>query len=73
MSKAHANKFIKKLQTDPVLRAKVNKASQHIVKVAKDHGYEVTHEEISTSLKEHWSKAKPDDEPLIVLSEAPGF
>ncbi len=73
MSKAHATKFIKELQKDPALRAKVNKASQHIVKVAKDRGYDVTHEEISRSLKEHWAKAKPGDEPLFVLSEAPGF
>jgi predicted ribosomally synthesized peptide with nif11-like leader len=73
MSKAHAKKFIKQLQKDPDLRKKVNTASQHIVKVAKAHGFDVTHEEISHSLKEHWSKAKPEDEPLIVLSETPGF
>jgi len=73
MSKAHAQKFIKQLQKDPALRSKVNKASQHIVKVAKDQGYDVTQEEISNSLKEHWAKSEPGDEPLVVFSEAPGF
>lgn len=75
MSKAHAKKFIKQLQKDPELRAKVNKASQHIVKVAKDHGFDVSHDEIRSALKEHWSKAKPeDDDPQSGwLSETPGF
>ena len=41
------------------LRKKVNDASAHIIKLAKDHGYEVTHEEVSQALKEHWGK-QPD-------------
>lgn len=75
MSKEHAKKFIDHLQKDPALRKKVNDASAHIVKVAKDHGYDVTHEEIRSCLKEHWSKAKPeDDDPQTAFfSEAPGF
>jgi len=75
MSKAHAKKFIKKLQKDPELRAKVHKASQHIVKVAKDAGFDVTHEEIANSLKEHWSTLKPEEDTPQgrFLSEAPGF
>ena len=52
----NAKKFIEQLHKDKVLRKKVNEASQHIVKVAKRHGYpEVTCEEISDALKENWT------------------
>ncbi len=75
MSKEQAKKFIEHVQKDPALRKKVNDATDHIVKVAKDHGYQVTHEEVRSALKEHWSTMKPeDDDPQVgFLSEAPGF
>lgn len=74
MSKAHAKKFIDQLHKDKVLHKKVNEASQHIVSLAKSHGYKVTSEEISDALKAHWSQAKEDDDhPCIIFSQAPGF
>ncbi len=76
MSKEHAQKFIEHVKKDPELRKKVRDASGHILKVAKDHGYEVTHEEITTVLKETWAKGKPgdaDDVAMSNFSEAPGF
>jgi predicted ribosomally synthesized peptide with nif11-like leader len=75
MSKAHAKKFIDQLHKDKVLHKKVNEASQHIVSLAKGHGYKVTSEEISDALKAHWSQAKEedDDHPCIIFSQAPSF
>ena len=63
-------KFVEHIQKDEALRKKVNDASAHIIKLAKDHGYEVTHEEVGQALKEHWGKQP--DEPSF-FSEAPGF
>jgi predicted ribosomally synthesized peptide with nif11-like leader len=75
MSKAHAKKFIEQLHKDKVLHKKVNEASQHIVSLAKSHGYKVTSEEISDALKAHWSQPKEDDDdhPCIIFSQTPGF
>lgn len=74
MSKEHAKKFVEHIQRDEVLRKKVNDASEHIIKVAKDHGYEVTREDLRGALKENWSQRKDDeDEASIPFSEAPGF
>lgn len=75
MSKAHAKKFIEQLHKDKVLHKKVNEASQHIVALAKSHGYKVTSEEVSDALKAHWSQKKEDDEdhPCIIFSQTPGF
>ncbi len=70
MSKEHAQKFVEHIQKDDALRKKVNDASAHIIKLAKDHGYEVTHEEVSQALKEHWGK-QPDKPSFF--SETPGF
>ncbi len=50
MSQARAKKFIKALEADANLRNKVNQASEQIVKVAKDNGYDVTREEIGAAL-----------------------
>ena len=74
MSKEHAKNFLEHLKRDETLRKKVRDASQHIVNVAKEHGYEVTPAEVSGAVKEHWSSKKDDDDmPQIVFSEAPGF
>jgi predicted ribosomally synthesized peptide with nif11-like leader len=74
MSKEHAKKFIEHIQKDEALRKKVNDATDHIVKVAKDHGYEVSRGDLKHALTEHWSQQKGgEDEAAIVLSEAPGF
>jgi len=66
MSKEHAKKFIEHAKKDEALRRKLNEASEHIFKLAKEHGYEFSHEELQTALKEHWDKEHRDDDP-------PGF
>ena len=74
MSKEHAKNFLEHLKRDEALRKKVGDASQHIVNVAKEHGYDVTPGELSSAVKEHWSNRKDDDDgPQIIFSEAPGF
>jgi len=74
MSKEHAKKFVEHVKRDETLRKKVRDASEHVLKVAKEHGYDVTREEIAGSLKEHWSnRPDEDDAPQIFFSEAPGF
>jgi len=75
MSKEHAKNFVEHVKKDPVLRKKVTDASEHILKVAKDHGYEVTREELTTVIKESWSQRKDDDDDVAMthFSEAPGF
>jgi predicted ribosomally synthesized peptide with nif11-like leader len=74
MSKEHAKKFIEHMQKDEVLRKKVNDASEHIIKVAKDHGYDVSRADLRHALKEHWNQQSDDaDEASMGFSEAPGF
>ncbi len=75
MSKEHAQKFIEQIKTDPELRKKVRAASENILKVAKDHGYEVTREEVTTVIKERWAQRKDDDDDVAMnhFSETPGF
>ena len=53
----------------------MTEASEHIIKVAKDHGYEITREELTTVIKEHWSQKKDDEDDAAMphFSEAPGF
>ena len=71
MSKEHAKKFIDHIKKDPQLHKKVSDASEHVLKVAKEHGYEITREEIRTELKERWTNKQ--DEDFFPFSEAPGF
>jgi predicted ribosomally synthesized peptide with nif11-like leader len=74
MSKEHAQKFIEHIKKDPALRKRTEDASDHIIKVAKEHGYDVTRADLRHALKEHWSKPADDaDEAAFVFSEAPGF
>lgn len=75
MSREHAKKFLEHVKKDEVLRKKVTEASEHVIKVAKDHGYEITREELTTVIKEDWSKRKDDDDDVAMnhFSEVPGF
>ena len=74
MSKEHAKTFVEQIQKDPALRQKVNDASEHIIKVAKDHGYEVNRTDLRQALKEHWNqKADDADEASFAFSEGPGL
>jgi len=74
MSKQHAKNFIDHIHKDDALRKRVNDATEHIIKVAKDHGYDVSRADLRHALKEHWNQQRDDaDEAAFVLSEAPGF
>jgi predicted ribosomally synthesized peptide with nif11-like leader len=73
MSKEHAQKFIEKIQKDPALRKKVNDATEHIIKVAAEHGHEVNRSDLKQALTDHWKKQGDEDEAAVVLSEAPRF
>jgi predicted ribosomally synthesized peptide with nif11-like leader len=74
MSKEHAKKFVEHIQKDEALRKKVNDASEHIIKVAKDHGYDVSRADLRHALKEHWSQQADDaDEASVAFSETPGI
>ena len=72
MSKEHAKKFVEHVQKDAALRKKVTDASEHVIKVAKEHGYEITREELTTVIKERWS-VDEEDTAANHFSEAPGF
>ena len=71
MSKEHATKFMEHIQRDEALRKKVREASEHVIKVAKEHGYDVTREDLKHAAKERW-KGNDTDDPAV-LSEIPGF
>ena len=71
MSKEHATKFMEHIQRDEALRKKVREASEHVIKVAKEHGYDVTREDLKHAAKERW-KGNESDDPAV-LSETPGF
>jgi predicted ribosomally synthesized peptide with nif11-like leader len=75
MSKEHAKKFVEQVQKDEVLRKKVTEASEHILGVAKAHGYDITREDLTAALKEKWSQTKgeEEDKAAFPFSEAPGF
>jgi len=71
MSKEDAHKFIERIQKDEALRKKVREASEPVLKVAKDHGFDVTREDLKHAAKERW-KGEEGDDPAF-LSETPGF
>lgn len=71
MSKEDAHKFMEQIQKDKDLRKKVREASEHVLKVARDHGYDVTREDLKHAAKDRW-KGSEDDDPAV-LSETPGF
>jgi predicted ribosomally synthesized peptide with nif11-like leader len=72
MSKEHAHKFMDQIQKDEALRKKVREASEHVLKVAKDHGFDVTREDLKQAAKARWKDDEGDD-PAVLLSETPGF
>jgi len=74
MSKEHAKKFIEHIQKDDALRKRINDASDHILKVAKEHGYDISRADLRHALKENWSQQSEEaDEASFPFSEAPGF
>ncbi len=77
MSQEQAKKFTEAMEKDEALRAAVKTASDHVVEVAKKHGYHFTREELHDHLKEKWGAHKlppadkKDDPNMTFLSEPP--
>jgi predicted ribosomally synthesized peptide with nif11-like leader len=72
MSQQDAKRLIQDLHTNAVLVQQINSAAENIVKAAAAAGYQVTLEEVSAALKDHWQIDDPDCN-FIRLSEAPGY
>ncbi len=77
MSKAHARKFIELLHTDAALRKAVQDAGDKVIELAKKKKLNVTRDEVSAALQEHFveNMSKDDDgtDCLFPFSEVPGF
>ena len=58
MATKHAHEFLKRLDDDADLRARVREArdamSDRIVAIAKEHGHDVTAEELRVAMHEKW-------------------
>lgn len=87
MAKEHAHEFLKRLDDDADLRAKVRAArdamSDQIVAIAKEHGHELTAAELREAMHEKWDgraefrKTDDDgDDPstcFVPVSERPRY
>lgn len=78
MSIEKAREFAEKAQTDKALRKQLRDATEHIMAIAKDHGYEFTRAELHDVMKEKWGaakmpSAKDTDEPAFFFSGQPRF
>jgi predicted ribosomally synthesized peptide with nif11-like leader len=76
MSKAHAQKFVERADTDPVLKKKIRSATDTVLKIAKKHGYRFTRNELNSVLEKKWNAEFPEakDDPdtcSCFLSEPP--
>jgi hypothetical protein len=58
MSKADAITFLHKMDTDPALKADVEKSHQQLLATAKKHGLHFNKEEINEALLEKWGPPK---------------
>lgn len=73
MSKADAKKFLRRMDKDKVLRAKVIEAANGMLKVAKDHGFEMTRAEFHDALHDKLggklplSKDLPDPDTCVCI------
>lgn len=72
MSKADADRLINDLHSNDALRFKIHGAAEEIVRVATEAGYEVSRQEISAALRDHW-KTTSEPDCKAKFSEAPGF
>ncbi|MGQ0735879.1 MAG: Nif11-like leader peptide family natural product precursor [Acidobacteriota bacterium] len=74
MSKKHAKNFLRHMDKDEALRKKVITAANRILKVAKDHGYEMTRAEFHDALHEKLggklplSKDLPDPDTCVCIA-----
>ena len=78
MSIEKAREFAEKVDKDKALREKLKAATEHIMTIAKEHGYEFTRAELHDVMKAKWGAAKmpsarDTDEPAIFFSGRPRF
>ena len=85
MSKEHAHGFHEKVNNDKALRARIraatDKASDSLIEIAKQEGFEFTRDELRETLHKKWgshamlTKTNDEDEPdtCFIPSERPGF
>ncbi len=78
MSMAHAQKFVVRADKDPVLRKKIRTATDKVLKIAKNHGYTVTRQELNDVLEKKWKAKFPEvkDDPdtcSCFFSEPPAY
>ena len=76
MSKAHATKFVERADNDDVLKKKIRKATDSVIKIAKRHGFNFTRDELNSVLEKKWKAEFPEkrDDPdtcSCFLSEPP--
>ncbi|MGH2397435.1 MAG: Nif11-like leader peptide family natural product precursor [bacterium] len=73
MSREHAKNFLHHMDRDQALRSKVIEAANQIIKVAKDHGYEMTRAEFHDALHDKLggklplSKDLPDPDTCVCI------
>ncbi|MEO1369092.1 MAG: Nif11-like leader peptide family natural product precursor [Acidobacteriota bacterium] len=81
MAQEHADRLIKDLKSNKDLHDKVAEAAQKVIDVAKEHGYDVSVDEVRTAVNSHHGLDIPkttdgeegaDPMTCFVLSETPG-
>lgn len=78
MSIEKAREFAEKAEKDAALREKLKAATEHIMTIAREYGYEFTRAELHDVMKEKWGAAKmphakDTDEPAFIFSGQPKF
>jgi predicted ribosomally synthesized peptide with nif11-like leader len=80
MSVDSVKKFLDHVEKDKALRAKVKEASDQLVRLAKEHGYSFSREELNNHMREKWGVSKPktaasgdDPDTCFIFSEPPSF
>lgn len=63
MASSDAKKFIDAINNDPALQAKVQAAQGQMVDVAKEAGFDVSHDELHDELRQRWDVSKSKDDP----------
>lgn len=58
MSKLHARKFVDHADRDKALYNEIRTATNHVLKIAKKHGYKVSRKELSAELAKRWEAEK---------------
>ena len=81
MAKEHAERLVKDLEDDPALKEKVSKVAQQTLNLIREHGYDVTEDEVREALGQRLGVTIPkttdgedgsDPMTCFIMSEAPG-